>query len=92
MVAVLSENFRNKGLEIYEPHPCYFLTAPGLVWPGALKKTEVNLELLTDIDILLKGEKSVRCWICYAIHQYVKVNNKNHHTLSIGIWIICMDG
>ena len=40
-------------LEIYEINPVCFLTAPGLAWQDALKKTKVKLELLTDIDILL---------------------------------------
>ena len=38
--------------------------------------TEVKLELLTDIDTLLIVEKGIRGWICHAIHQDTKVNNK----------------
>ena len=38
--------------------------------------TEVKLELLTDIDMLLMVEKGIRCGICHAIHRYAKVNNK----------------
>ena len=41
-----------------------------------LKKTEVKLELLTDIDMLLMVEKGIRGGICHAIHQYAKANNK----------------
>ena len=29
------------------------LSAPGLLWQAAIKNTEVELELLTDIDMLL---------------------------------------
>ena len=43
---------------------------------AALKKTEVKLELLTDIDMLLMVEKGIRERICNAIHQYAKANNK----------------
>ena len=42
----------------------------------ALKKTEVKLELLTDIDMLLMVEKGIRGGICHAVHQYLKGNNK----------------
>ena len=40
-------------LEIYELDPAKFLSAPGLAWQAALKKTKVKLKLLTDINILL---------------------------------------
>ena len=52
------------------------LSAPGLAWQAALKKTEVKLELLTDIDMLLMVEKGIRGRICNTIHQYAKANNK----------------
>ena len=53
LLADVFENFRNKCIEIYELDPAHFLSAPGLAWEACLKKTEVELELLTDIDMLL---------------------------------------
>ena len=41
------ENFINKCIEIYELDPAHFLSAPGLAWQVCLKKTKVELELLT---------------------------------------------
>ena len=41
-----------------------------------LKKTGVNLELLTDNDILLMVEEGIRGGICHAIHKYAKADNK----------------
>ena len=35
----------------------HFLSAPGLAWKACLKKTEVKLELLTNVDMLLMVEK-----------------------------------
>ena len=52
-LADVFENFRNKCIEIYELDPAHFLSAPGLAWQACLKKTKVELELLTDIDMLL---------------------------------------
>ena len=46
------ENFRNTCIEIYEVDPANFLSAPRLAWQACLKKTKVELELLTDIDML----------------------------------------
>ena len=39
-------------------------------------KTEVKLELLTDVDMLLLVEKGIRGGLCATIHWYVKANNK----------------
>ena len=52
------------------------MSASRLVWHSCLKKTKVELELLTDIDIPLMIEKGTRGAICQAIHRYAKANNK----------------
>ena len=49
--------FRNLPAKKY---PRRFLSPPGLAWKATLKKTEVKLELLTDIDMLLMVEKRIR--------------------------------
>ena len=70
------ENFRDKCIEIYELDPAHFLSPPRLAWEACIKKTKVNLELLTDIDMLLMVEKGIRGGICEAIHRHAKANNK----------------
>ena len=65
-----------KFIEIYELDPTHFFSAPELAWQACLKKTKVELELLTDIDMLLLVEKVTRGGICQAIHRYAKANNK----------------
>ena len=35
--------------KVYELDPAQFLSAPGLAWQACLKKTGVELELLTDV-------------------------------------------
>ena len=62
--------------KIYQLDPAGFLSAPGLAWQAPLKKAEVKLELLADIDILLMLEKGIRGGKCNTIHQYAKANNK----------------
>ena len=52
LLADVFENIRNKCIEIYELDPVHFLFAPGLAWQACFKKSEVELELLTNIDIL----------------------------------------
>ena len=61
------------------------MSAPGLAWQACLKKTGVNLELLTDIDMLLMVEEGIRGRICHTIRRYAKTNNKymNNYDESI---------
>ena len=63
-------------LEIYEPDPAKFLSAPGFVWQALIKNAKVKLNLLTGIYMLLMVEKSIRGEICHSIYQYSKANNK----------------
>ena len=75
-MADVFENFRKMCLKIYHLDPLKCLSAPGVARQAALKKTEVKLELLTDIDMLLMVEKGIRGGICHTIHRYAKANNK----------------
>ena len=59
LLADVFENFRNKCIEIYDPDPAHFVSAPGLAWQACLKKTGVKLELLTDY-MLLMVEKGIQ--------------------------------
>ena len=68
LLAGVFENFRKIGLKINELDPAKFLSASRLAWQAALKNTEIQLELLTDIDMLLIVEKGIRGEICDAIH------------------------
>ena len=76
LLAVVFEILRKMCLKIYHLDPVTFLSPHGLAWKTALKKTEVKMESLTDIDVLLTVGKAIRGGICHAIHRYAKVNNK----------------
>ena len=59
-MADVFKNFRKMCLKIYHLNLVKFLSAPASAWQAALKKTEVKLELLTDIDMPLMIEKGIR--------------------------------
>ena len=70
------ENFRDMCLKEYELDPSHFLSLPGLAWQAYLKKTNIELELLINYDMLLMLEEGTRGGICHSIHRYAKANNK----------------
>ena len=75
LFADVFENFRNVCLSNYELDPAHFVSLPGLAWQACLKKTNVELELLTDYDMLLMIEEGIRGGICHAVHRCAKANN-----------------
>ena len=76
LLAHVLENFRNACMKNYELDPGHFVSLPGLAWQACLKKTNVELELITDYDMLLMIEDGIRGGICHAIQRYAKANNK----------------
>ena len=76
LLADAFENFRDMCIKEYELDPAHFLSLPGLAWQACLKKTNKELELLTDCDMLLMVEEGIRGGICHSIHRYAKANNK----------------
>ena len=43
---------------------------------SVLKKTNVSLQLSTDVNMLLLIEAGIRGGICQSVHRYAKTNNK----------------
>ena len=76
LLADVFENFRDMCIKEYELDPAHFLSLPGLAWQACLKKTNIELELLTDYDMLLLVEEGIRGGIYHSIHRFAKANNK----------------
>ena len=76
LLADVFNNFRDMCLKEYELDPAHFLLLPVLAWQACLKKTSIELELLTDYDMLLMVEEGVRGGICHSKDRYAKANNK----------------
>ena len=76
ILADVFENFRDICIKNYKLDPAHYYTAPGLAWDAALKITEVELELLSDINMLLMVEKGIRGGVSMISNRYGKSNNK----------------
>ena len=59
----------------YRLNPAWYFIAPGPAWDAALKITMVELELLSDPDMLLMIESGIRGEIATISHRHAKANN-----------------
>lgn len=76
LLADVFENFRNICYSIYNLDVMRFYTAAGLSYAAMLKYTKVEIELLTDVEMLLFIENSVRGGLAQCSIRHVKANNK----------------
>jgi len=76
LLAEVFENFRDVCMKNYELDPAWCYTTPGLAWDAFLKKTGVQLELLSDPDMLLMTEQGIRGGVLMTSKRYAKANNK----------------
>ena len=70
LLADVFEKFRVICIKNYNLHPAHYYTAPGLAWDAALKVTKVELELLSDMDMLLMVEKGIRGGVSMISNRY----------------------
>ena len=67
LLADVFENFRNMCIDVYKLDLAYFLSAPGLASQACLRKTGMELELISDIDMLLMIEKGISGGMSFCI-------------------------
>ena len=75
LLADVFETFRKTCMGRYSLDPAHYYTSPGLSWDALLKKTGVELELLTDYDQHLFIEKGMRGGISMVSKRYARANN-----------------
>lgn len=94
LLADVFEHFRENCKIVYGLDPAHYYTTPGLSWDAMLKYTNVELELITDIDILLFIERGIRGGISQCNYRYSKANNKymsNYNPAELDKYLIYFD-
>ena len=76
LLADVFEKYINTCLIYYGLDPCHYFSSPGLGWDAMLKATEIELELISGIDMHLFIEKGMTGGISYTAKKHSKANNK----------------
>ena len=76
LLADIFENFRDVCIRNYKLDPAWYYTSPGLSWDALLKKTEIKLDLLSDVNMILFIEGGIRDGVSMISNRYGKANNK----------------
>jgi hypothetical protein len=94
LLADIWNNFRNVCYENYKLDCTYYYTAPSLSWDSMLRKTNIKLELLTDIDMVNFVENGIRGGLSQISKRYAEANNKymkNYDTEKEDSYITYLD-
>ena len=68
------EKFRQMSIDSYGLEPSHYYSLPGLSWDAAPKHSDVEVELITDVDMYQMIERGLRGGISMISHRYAKSN------------------
>ena len=75
LLADVFETFRNTIHKTHKLDPAHYITLPSYSWDAMLLKTEIDLELLTDYEMLCMIESGIRGGISVISHRHAEANN-----------------
>ena len=75
LLSDIFETFRRTSMSFFDIDPCHYISLPSFGWNCMLKSTDIELDLLTDINMYLFFENGCRGGISSINHRYAKANN-----------------
>ena len=94
LLADVFENFRGNSLRHYQLDPTHFSTAPSLNWHACLKKTKVNLQLVTYLEISLFIDEGLVGGVSMARNPHLSPNNEEvpgYNESEEKKWLLLLD-
>lgn len=82
LLAAVFESFRDMSLREFSLDPAHFFSIPGLTWCASLRYTKMELELISDPEMILFIERGIRGGITSVIHRYAEANNPGLSTYN----------
>lgn len=88
------EKFRSMSLNHYGLDPCHYVSSPSLSWDAMLLLTNIELDLISDIQIYQMIENGIRGGLAQCSLRYAKANNKylpNYNKEELNSYLIYLD-
>ena len=94
LLADIFEEFRNVSMNYYGIDPTHVFTSPGMSFHAMLRMTEINLELLSDLDMYMFYNHGIKGGISMIRNRYAIANNpylKDYDPSKPTTYIIYLD-
>lgn len=77
LLADVFETYRCTSYKTYGLDPAYFITTPSFAWNAMLYMLQIELELISDVDMYKWFMSSIRGGMTTISHRYAKVDNNS---------------
>lgn len=77
LLADVFEKYRETSLCHYSIDPTHYISSPGMSWDAFLKFSQVEIDLISDREMISMVESGIRGGTSMAAHNYCRANNKH---------------